>query len=126
MDFSVDVKQQELIDLAKTIAEKEIAPRALRIDKSGVMDGELLKVMKESGMTQLSVPKEYGGAGYKGECHYVDKPAVRDGNIVTANGFSALEFTREILYALGADTPKKIEKSYRMNKTGVWEAPEIE
>ena len=51
---------------------------------------------------------------------------LRDGNIVTANGFSALEFTREILYALGADTPKKIEKSYRMNKTGVWEAPEIE
>lgn len=63
MDFSVDVKQQELIDLAKTIAEKEIAPRALRIDKSGVMDEELLKVLKESGMTQLSVPKEYGGAG---------------------------------------------------------------
>ena len=74
----------------------------------------------------LDYLKEYGGAGYKGECHYVDKPAVRDGNIVTANGFSALEFTREILYALGADTPKKIEKSYRMNKTGVWEAPEIE
>lgn len=74
----------------------------------------------------LDYLKEYGGAGYKGECHYVDKPAVRDGNIVTANGFSALEFTREILYALEADTPKKIEKSYRMNKTGVWEAPEIE
>lgn len=27
--------------------------------------------------------------------------------------------------ALEADTLKKIEKSYRMNKTGVWEAPEI-
>lgn len=63
MDFSVDVKQQELIALAKTIAEKEIAPRALRIDKSGVMDEELLEILKESGMTQLSVPKEYGGAG---------------------------------------------------------------
>ena len=37
MDFSVDVKQQELIDLAKTNAEKEIAPRAIRIDKIGVM-----------------------------------------------------------------------------------------
>lgn len=61
--FSVDVKQQELIALAKTIAEKEIAPRALRIDKSGVMDEELLEILKESGMTQLSVPKEYGGAG---------------------------------------------------------------
>ena len=43
MDFSVDVKQQELIDLAKTIAEKEIAPRALRIDKSaGKSDGSFI------------------------------------------------------------------------------------
>ncbi len=63
MDFSITPKQQELIDLAKTIAEKEIAPRALRIDKSGVMDEELLEILKSSGMTQLSVPKEYGGAG---------------------------------------------------------------
>ena len=51
---------------------------------------------------------------------------LKDKNIVTANGFSALEFSREILYALEADTPQKIEKSYRMNKSGVWEAPEAE
>lgn len=69
--------------------------------------------------------KAYAGENYTGECHYINESAVRDGNIVTANGFSALEFSREILYVLKADTPKKIEKSYRMNKLGVWEAPEI-
>lgn len=74
----------------------------------------------------LEYLKDYAGTNYTGECHYLDEPAVRDGNIVTANGFSALEFSREILYALEADTPKKIEKSYRMNKRGVWEAPEVE
>lgn len=74
----------------------------------------------------LEYIKAFAGAGYTGECRYVDQPAVRDGKIVTANGFSALEFAREILYALEADTPKMIEKHYRMNKTGVWEAPEIE
>lgn len=74
----------------------------------------------------LEYIKAFAGAGYTGECRYIDSPAVRDGNIVTANGFSALEFSREILYALDAYTPKMIEKSYRMNKTGVWEAPEIE
>lgn len=72
----------------------------------------------------LEYLKAFGGTGYTGEHQYIDEAAVRDGNIVTANGFSALEFCREILYALDADTPKKIEKSYRMNKTGVWEAPE--
>ena len=48
----------------------------------------------------LEYIKAFAGAGYKGECRYIDSPAVRDGNIVTANGFSALEFCREILYAL--------------------------
>ena len=44
MDFTLDAKQQELVNLAKEIAQKEIAPRALDIDKSGVMDPELLKI----------------------------------------------------------------------------------
>lgn len=63
MDFSIDNEQQELISLAETISKNEIAPRALDIDKSGIMDDELLHILKQSGMTQLSVPKEYGGAG---------------------------------------------------------------
>ena len=63
MDFNLEPKQQELVSLAREIAQKEIAPRALDIDKSGVMDETLLQILKQSGMTQLAVPKEYGGAG---------------------------------------------------------------
>ena len=63
MDFSLTAKQQELIGLAKEISEKEIAPRALDIDKSGVMDEDLLNILKQSGMTTLAVPAEYGGPG---------------------------------------------------------------
>lgn len=63
MDFSMEAQQQELIDLAKAIAENEIEPRALNMDKTGEMDEELLQILKSSGMTQTSVPKEYGGAG---------------------------------------------------------------
>lgn len=74
----------------------------------------------------LDYLKDYAGTNYTGEGRYINEPAVRDANVVTANGFSALEFCREILYVLKADTPKKIEKNYRMYKTGVWEAPEIE
>ena len=63
MDFNLTDKQKELVGLARDIAQKEIAPRALSIDKSGVMDEELLRILKQSGMTALSVPKEFGGAG---------------------------------------------------------------
>lgn len=44
MDFNLTDKQKELVGLARDIAQKEIAPRALSIDKSGVMDEELLRI----------------------------------------------------------------------------------
>ena len=69
----------------------------------------------------LDYLKEFAGADYTGEEHYINKPAVRDRNIVTASGLGTLEFCREILLALDADLPKKIERSYRMYKTCIWE-----
>ncbi|MGL4293850.1 MAG: type 1 glutamine amidotransferase family protein [Bacteroidales bacterium] len=74
----------------------------------------------------LEYLQSFAGINYTGEAHYVDAAAIRDKNIVTANGFSALEFCREILYALDADTAGNIERNYRMNKTGVWEYAENE
>ena len=73
----------------------------------------------------LDYLKQFAGVNYTGENLYMDEPAVRAGNIITANGFATLEFCREILYALEADSSQKIERSYRMNKTGVWEDPEV-
>ena len=67
MDFNLTDKQKELVGLARDIAQKEIAPRALSIDKSGVMDEELLRILKQSGMTALSVSKGFGGGG-TGHC----------------------------------------------------------
>lgn len=55
---------------------------------------------------------------YTGDTHYIEKQAVRDGNIVTANGTAQLEFCREILYALNADEPEIIEESYSFYKHG--------
>ena len=71
----------------------------------------------------LDYLKQFAGPNYTGESLYINEPAVRAGNIITANGFATLEFCREILYALEADSSPKIERSYRMNKTGVWEDP---
>ena len=66
----------------------------------------------------LDYLKKYAGENYTGEANYISKPAVRDGNIVTANGTAQLEFCREILYVLNADTPENIEESYQYYKNG--------
>lgn len=67
----------------------------------------------------LAYLKQCAGEGYTGEADYVDRQAVRDGNIVTANGSGQLEFCREILYALQADTEEAIGESYRFFKEGI-------
>ena len=65
----------------------------------------------------LDYLKQYAGDKYKkGDSNYINKQAVRDGNIVTANGTGQLEFCKEILYALEADTTDAIEESYLFYK----------
>lgn len=68
----------------------------------------------------LEYLKQYAGAKYTGAPNYINELAARDGNIITASGLGTLEFSREILYALKADTPEQIEKTYSMYKTGIW------
>lgn len=67
----------------------------------------------------LEYLKGIAGDKYTGEANYVVQQAIRDGNIVTANGTSQLEFCREILYALAADDPEIIEESYSFYKNGI-------
>ena len=66
----------------------------------------------------LDYLKQYAGDQYTGESNYINKQAVRDENIVTANGIGQLEFCREVLYALEADTAEAIEESYLFYKNG--------
>ena len=68
----------------------------------------------------LEMLREWGGANYTGEKLYQERQAVRDGNVVTANGSGYLEFTRECLLALEADTPEQIAASYAFNKHGFY------
>ncbi|MDR2084480.1 MAG: glutamine amidotransferase [Bacteroidales bacterium] len=67
----------------------------------------------------LDYLKQFAGEKYTGEADYVNKQAVRDRNIVTANGTAPLDFCREILYALEADTPEIIEESYQYYTNGL-------
>lgn len=59
------------------------------------------------------------GNNYTGEANYINAQAVRDENMVTANGTAPLEFCREVLYALDADTPENIEESYQYYTNGL-------
>lgn len=68
-----------------------------------------------NGLEQLKI---WGGENYINADGYEHKQAVRDGNIVTANGSAALEFAKEMLLLLQNDTPENIEMYYQFNKQG--------
>ena len=79
-----------------------------------------LNCLKHTSNT-LEYLKNCAGENYTGEANYIEEQAVRDGNLVTANGTGYLEFCREILFALEADTPEKIEGGYLFSKIGLCE-----
>lgn len=76
-----------------------------------------LNRVRHTGNT-VGMLREWGAGNYTGEALYEERDAVRDGMTVTANGSGFLEFTRECLLALNADTQEAIEASYRFNKEG--------
>lgn len=78
-----------------------------------------LNDVRHTGNT-VEMLQKWGGARYTGAARYEERQAVRDGNVVTANGSGYLEFTRECLLALGADTPEAIAAWYEFNKRGFY------
>lgn len=68
-----------------------------------------------NGLGQLKI---WGGKQYTNSAGYINRQAVSDGRIVTANGSATLEFARKMLLLLNADTPEAIEIFYRFNKDG--------
>lgn len=79
-----------------------------------------LDMVKHTSNT-LTHLKHFAETGYSGAANYIDQPAVRDGNIVTANGTAYLEFCREILYALKLIPLKLLKKVIPSLKKMDWD-----
>lgn len=59
---------------------------------------------------------------YKGEKNYQNELAVKDKNIITANGIAPIEFAVKIFKELELHSEADIEKWYQLFKNGVWSA----
>lgn len=58
---------------------------------------------------------------YCGEQFFLEKQAVCDTNIITANGSGALEFAKEIFQLLGIKKDKELQEWYRLHKNGFYQ-----
>ncbi len=66
--------------------------------------------------------KQWAGSAYKGETKYIAKQAVRDKNIITANGTAPMEFAKELLLALNVASEEKVSEWYNFHKLGYYTA----
>jgi putative intracellular protease/amidase len=57
---------------------------------------------------------------YKGESNYIEKQAVSDSNVITANGTATLEFTKEIMLYLKVKPEDNINEWYEFHKQGFY------
>lgn len=112
-----DKETENVVPVVRNAVDKGIVVGAICNAASFLARNGLLNHVRHTG-NGLEQLKLWGGANYTNEMGYLNEQAVSDHRIVTANGFGALEFAKELLLLLEVDSPEKIEMFYRFNKEG--------
>ncbi len=108
---------------------KKIVPLVNRAYKDGKVIGAICDATVFLGVNGLLNDKrhtsntledltETAKENYTNSDNYLHEQAVRDANLITANGSGYLEFTREMLLALDAYPADYIESNYQFFKQG--------
>jgi butyryl-CoA dehydrogenase len=64
MELSFSNDQLMVRNMAKEFATKELEPHAAEIDEKGEFPHESIKKMAELGLLSMTIPEQYGGAGF--------------------------------------------------------------
>lgn len=78
--------------------------------QAGALDGRR-HTSNDKGYLKMSCP------GYTAEQRYVEAPAVRDGNLITASGLAPLEFSCEVMKMLGLFRPETVDAWFKLYST---------
>ena len=116
----------------RTEEAKKLVPVVKRAYTDGKIVGAICDATVFLGMNGLLNEKKHTSntledlssaaqENYTGSGNYLPQQAVRDGNLITANGTAYLEFTREILTALEAYPADYIAANYNYFKLGYYE-----
>ncbi len=56
-------EQEEILELLKSIAEKELAPKVAELDEKGEFPMDVFNKLADAGLYAMNIPEEYGGLG---------------------------------------------------------------
>ncbi len=63
MEFQLSEEHRLIQESARRIAKEVVAPRAAELDETGEYPHDIFKAFKDTGLTALTIPQAYGGAG---------------------------------------------------------------
>ncbi|WP_282937244.1 type 1 glutamine amidotransferase family protein [Paenibacillus sp. RC67] len=109
-------KNQQAAQLVQRCVDRDLPVAAICDATTFLANHGFLESNKHTGNT-LAYLKE-GAPNYRGDSNYKDAQAVSDGNIITANGTGAVEFSKLILEKLGVYEGEKLEEWYTIFKKG--------
>ncbi|MGT2906245.1 type 1 glutamine amidotransferase family protein [Streptococcus dentiloxodontae] len=113
-------KNAEILPVVDFAVSHQIPVAAICAATNFLAENGYLDQVQHTGNT-LAFMKQ-AAPHYQGEKFYLEKQAVRDKGIITANGTAALEFAKEIMLLLSIKDPASIDEWYRFNKLGFYPA----
>jgi putative intracellular protease/amidase len=111
----------KLVSLLQAFQQAQIPVAAicgatLEVARAG-LTGDHAHTSNDLGWLQHVLPSYQDSALYRHDL------AVTDGNLITANGVGAIEFTREIMTKLEAAPPAHVNWWFQLFKHGIWTEP---
>ncbi|MFK4311028.1 putative intracellular protease/amidase [Bacillus sp. RC242] len=113
----MEYDNKKLLELIKTTFQNNIPIAAICGAVDFLAENGLLNNHNHTG-NSVYIWNEY--EGYSPNSSFLEKQAVRDKNLVTANGTAPIEFTDLVLELIEFDTPENIEKMMYMNQYGFY------
>src|SRR5215469_1109014 len=107
MDFELSEQQGAVRDLARKFAQRDIAPRARRIDDKAEFDWDLHRRAAELGLVGMTAPEAYGGSGADTVTWCVAIEEVAKASSAVANGLTLTESMVHYIATLGTEAQKQ-------------------
>ncbi len=114
-DTWTEEEHKSVIEMVENLIDRGVIVAAICGATAALAQAGILNSRKHTsngkGFLEMMCP------AYKGSGHYIDSPAVCDGNLITASGFAPLEFTYEIMKKTGVMKEETATAWYKLYST---------
>ncbi|TPR23182.1 glutamine amidotransferase [Apilactobacillus timberlakei] len=115
---SWDIKNDKLFNVIKDSFDNNIYIGAICAAVNYLAKNGFLNNYKHTGNSKYMMEQF---KNYKNKDNFIESQAIKDRNLVTANGTASLEFTNSVLKMINEDSDENIDKMTYMYKYGFYE-----